>query len=266
MTAPKANLAGPRSAEPAPANSDASARAAVDATKLVDVVPVERGAPHSGAHWDVIAGERVAFLPERAAWWERARTLIIADVHLGKAEAMASAGAALNGGVLDATLERLGTLITTCRAQRVMIVGDLLHAPAGLTPAMIARVREWRRGMACELVVVPGNHDRRLSHVAMEWDLVVTSATLHETPFAFVHDPAAVDTDRDDAMWWAGHVHPCVWLGNRADALKLACFIVSERVVLLPAFSMFTGGVCVQPQHGDRVHAIADSTVVPLRR
>jgi len=30
-----------------------------------------------------VAGERLVLLPERAAYWERARTLLVADPHFG---------------------------------------------------------------------------------------------------------------------------------------------------------------------------------------
>lgn len=225
--------------------------------------------PFPGSHWDTIAGERVAFLPQRAAWWERARTLILADLHLGKAEAFAAAGAGLNGGVLDETLARISHCALALNASRLIIVGDLLHAPAGLTPGLIDRVREWRRTLTAQIVVVPGNHDRRIETVAREWDLLVTGSSLVEPPFGFVHDPIDIPPPPalpDARAWWVGHVHPCVWLGGRADALKLPCFIVSDRAIQLPAFSTFTSGVCVRTAPGERVHVIADSTVLPLNR
>lgn len=268
-TAPPTAPADP-TAPNAARSASATDAAGAAVTKLADVLPHSESAPPPalpGAHWDTIAGERVAFLPQRAAWWERARTLILADLHLGKAETFAAAGAALNGGVLDHTLAQLSDLASSLNAARLIIVGDLLHAPAGLTSALIDRVREWRRSLVAQIVVVPGNHDRRIDAVSREWDLLVTSASLIEPPFGFVHDPADVPTSSPSvATWWVGHVHPCIWLGNRADALKLPCFIASDRLVQLPAFSTFTGGVCVRPSPGDRVHAIADSTVVPLTR
>lgn len=280
MTSHNAPTTAPPTASPTTpavptAQNAARSASATDATgaavtKLADVVPhYESALPPAlpGAHWDTIAGERVAFLPQRAAWWERARTLILADLHLGKAETFAAAGAALNGGVLDHTLAQLSDLASSLDAARLIIVGDLLHAPAGLTSALIDRVREWRRTLLAQIVVVPGNHDRRIDAVAREWDLLVTSASLIEPPFGFVHDPADVPAlSPSVATWWVGHVHPCIWLGNRADALKLPCFIASDRLVQLPAFSTFTSGVCVRPSPGDRVHAIADSTVVSLTR
>lgn len=269
ITAPPTTPADPTAPNAARSASATDATGAA-VTKLADVVPhIESALPPAlpGALWDSIAGERVAFLPQRAAWWERARTLILADLHLGKAETFAAAGAALNGGVLDHTLAQLSDLASSLDAARLIIVGDLLHAPAGLTPALIDRVREWRRTLLAQIVVVPGNHDRRIDAVAREWDLLVTSASLIEPPFGFVHDPADVPAASPSvATWWVGHVHPCIWLGNRADALKLPCFIASDRLVQLPAFSTFTSGVCVRPSPGDRVHAIADSTVVPLTR
>ena len=39
-----------------------------------------------------VAGERLVLLPEMAAYWERAGTLLVADPHFGKAAAFRAAG------------------------------------------------------------------------------------------------------------------------------------------------------------------------------
>ncbi|MBX3404626.1 MAG: ligase-associated DNA damage response endonuclease PdeM [Phycisphaeraceae bacterium] len=211
-----------------------------------------------------ISGERVHLLPCRAAFWEQARTLIVADLHLGKCETMRSAGLPIPLGVIERDLSRLAAAILETGAQRLLIVGDLLHHGLGLTPQIIASVADWREREAddVEIAVVPGNHDRALGAVAPTWRMRVLDEVVREGPFAFVHDPAAAVSSGDCAVIWSGHVHPMVRLVGRGDSIGLPCFVVGERAVVLPAFSEFTGGVYVAPQPGQRLLAIADRQVI----
>lgn len=45
-----------------------------------------------GACAIALHGERIDLLPERAAWWPAARTLFVADAHLGKAAVFRARG------------------------------------------------------------------------------------------------------------------------------------------------------------------------------
>jgi DNA ligase-associated metallophosphoesterase len=211
-----------------------------------------------------LAGERVHLLPCRAAYWERTRTLIAADLHLGKCETMRSAGVPIPLGVIERDLARLAAAIVQTGAQRVLVVGDLLHHGLGLTPQIVASVAEWREREAdeVEFEVVPGNHDRALGAVAATWKMRVLDEVTREGPFAFVHDPAAAAAPAHGCFVWSGHVHPMVRLSGRGDSIGLPCFVVRERAVVLPAFSEFTGGVYVAPAPAQRLLAIADRQVI----
>lgn len=210
-----------------------------------------------------IGGERVDLLPCRAAYWERTRTLIAADLHLGKCETMRSAGLPIPLGVIERDLARLAAAIVETNAQRVLIVGDLLHHGLGLTPQIISSVADWRQREADDVAieVVPGNHDRALGAVATEWRMRVLDEVVREGPFVFVHDPASEVSARDGVLW-SGHVHPMVRLVGPGDSIGLPCFVVGERAVVLPAFSEFTGGVYVSAEPGQRLMAIADRQVI----
>ena len=54
-----------------------------------------------------VAGEALLLLPERAAYIERTRTLLIADAHFGKAAAFRAAGVLVPRGTTGGTLGRL---------------------------------------------------------------------------------------------------------------------------------------------------------------
>ena len=91
-----------------------------------------------------LAGEDVWLLPERALFWKRPATLIIADPHIGKPGAFRAAAIAAPEGTTIADLERLSTVIRRCGVQRLIVLGDLLHARSGRTAATMSAFEEWR--------------------------------------------------------------------------------------------------------------------------
>jgi uncharacterized protein len=204
----------------------------------------------------------VILLPERAVYWPSARTLLVADLHLGKCETIRANGAPMPETVLSADLERLAGVIARTEASRVIVLGDLLHAAVGVTPWLIDEVAAWRAQLRAELelVVVPGNHDTRIAAVADAWSLRVAREPLTEGPFGFCHQPC----ERPGVYMWAGHLHPLARIQSRRDSLELPCFWLGERTGVLPAFSAFTGGVCVDPGPGERIFAIAEGRVLEL--
>ena len=81
-----------------------------------------------------IAGERVSLLPERAAYWERTRTLLVADPHFGKAAAFRAAGVPVPRGTTTGSLTRLDAALARTGAARIVFLGDFLHAREGREP------------------------------------------------------------------------------------------------------------------------------------
>jgi len=217
---------------------------------------VTREAP-SAAPIIEIAGEAVELRPERAAHWTGGRALLLADLHLGKSGAFRAAGAAVPDGDVHEQLDRLEAALTATAAERVIVVGDLLHAPAGLTPSLIDAVASWRARHTHEWSVIPGNHDRRIGTLAESWNLSIRDETLRVGPFAFCHDPhdPLVGTACDGYVW-SGHTHPAVRLRLAAQRVRVPAFVVGRDRAILPAFSRFTGGVAHRPQPGDRLFAV----------
>jgi DNA ligase-associated metallophosphoesterase len=207
-----------------------------------------------------IADEIVQLLPERAVFWPRQRALFVADLHAGKAAAFRAHGLAVPEGNLADDLNRLTQVIAQVGAQRVFILGDLLHAAQGMTAQVIAQVAAWRRNHAdCQFIVVRGNHDRRAGDLPPEWGMDCVDEPCLEAPFVLRHAPGP----SKDGYALAGHLHPAVMLRGRGKLrARLPCFVVSSQQMILPAFGGFTGMALIRPQAGERIYAIADQTVI----
>ena len=104
--------------------------------------------------------EHLHFLPERALWRDKDRVLMVADLHLGKAEVFQANGVPLPSDGDSGTLNPLLDLCHTWQPNRLILLGDLIHARLGLT----ARLRDALKALpalcGCELIFIGGNHDR----------------------------------------------------------------------------------------------------------
>ena len=181
-----------------------------------------------------VAGERLVLLPERAAFWERAKTLLVADPHFGKAAAFRAAGVLVPRGTTAETLARLDTSLEHTRAERIAFLGDFLHAKEGRAPETLRAIGAWRdRWARTEMTLVRGNHDVRAGDPPKEMRIVCVSGTMPESPFVFAHHP----TRSDRGYVIAGHIHPGVTLrGAGKQASKLPCFWFGRETAVLPAF------------------------------
>lgn len=207
------------------------------------------------------AGEdEVILLPHRAAFWPARHTLLVADLHLGKCAAFRVSGIPVPHGVIEESLNRLSEAIACTGAARVLVLGDLLHAPAGLTDAMLECVAAWRAACPAAIAVVPGNHDRSLQRAAECWRIDVLPELYEEGPFAFAHQPVR----RPGSFVWCGHLHPAVPIDRGRMAPKLPCFHLSPGVGVLPAFTRFAAGGMLRRGPRDRLYVIADDAVMPV--
>lgn len=210
-----------------------------------------------------LAGEPVRLYAERALFWPRAGTLIVADLHLGKADHFRRAGIALPRGGTTLDLERLDALIERSGATRLLVLGDLVHGALPDAPWRAAWV-EWRRrhaGLRVELVA--GNHDRRLRRDAAVLDamaLGLHEGSLAEAPFVFAHEERDVVAGGAGYVL-SGHLHPVVRLPGLP---RLPAFRFGRSAGVLPAFTAFAGGFAIDPQAGDRVFVCAPGALVEV--
>lgn len=217
-----------------------------------------------------LAGQTLDLLPERAAYWRENRALLVADCHFGKAASLRRHGLAVPEGATLDDLARLDRLLEQTGARRLVVVGDLFHAPSGYVAAVIDQLVAWRRRHATiSLMLAPGNHDRALDRLPAELAIESAIGSSAATPLRFVHDPADVSDEASadrGAAHVCGHLHPAVRLGDRrVRGLSAPCFwLLGGRCLVLPSFGTFTGSVPVEPSMGDRIFAVAGGRILEV--
>jgi uncharacterized protein len=209
-----------------------------------------------------VAGVPLRLLAQRAAFLPASGWLLVADLHLGKAQSFRRLGVPVPAGTTAESLARLDAAVAATGARGIVFLGDLIHSARSRSPQTWDQVAAWRaRHPDLALTLVRGNHDRHAGDPPPDWRIACVEEPWAVGPLALAHHPVP----RDGAYVLAGHLHPAVHLGGRAhDHLRLPCFHFGVAVGVLPAFGAFTGTHALRRDAGDRVFAVHDGGVVAL--
>ena len=182
-------------------------------------------------------------LPQRALYWPLHDCLLLADLHLGKADTFRQHGIGIPQQLQHNDLAALEAALQHCQPQRCLILGDFVHgavvaeATAQRWNALVHRFAH----TTFELVV--GNHDRAWASAGLQMHHVHRALQLGDV--WCTHEPmAAAQLQAAGQLNVHGHLHPAVRLPG--SARKLAALVLQPPYMCLPAFSAFTAGPLVK--------------------
>ena len=209
-----------------------------------------------------VGGQVLMLMPEKCVLLPESDTLLVADLHIGKALSFRALGVPVPGGTTGETLALLASLVRRLAVRRIVFLGDFLHSARSHAPATMAAVAQWRAEHAgLELTLVRGNHDDRAGDPPAHLGIEPVDEPLMQGGLALCHHPRP----QPGAYVLAGHLHPCVSVGGRAhDWLRLPCFWFTPQFGVLPAFGAFTGMLAIRTARGERVFAATPQQVFEL--
>lgn len=194
-----------------------------------------------------LGNQPIYLLPEKAMFIPEKRTLIIADVHFGKAEHFRKAGIFMppNAGTLE-DYKRLAHLIDKYQPLQIMFLGDLFHSTEN--SSWLHFLSFAKQHSTTQLILIKGNHDILPSKLYLDANLIVYPEHLEEDIFIFSHGPLTqVPPGKINV---AGHIHPGTTLvGLGKQKLTLPCFHYEHPLLLLPAFGSLTGVYKIPRSH-----------------
>jgi DNA ligase-associated metallophosphoesterase len=176
-------------------------------------------------------------LPQKALYWHDTQTLIVADVHLGKASHFRKNGMAipLESGLED--LQQLDFLLKLYTPKRLLILGDLFHSDYNQEWEYFGALR--KKHTAVDFHLVRGNHDILKKHHYSTYDIELHANVLKENDFIFSHDLIPL---QENQFIVSGHIHPGFVLNGRGrQRITLPCFYKKKNTLLMPAFGWLTG-------------------------
>ncbi|MFY0687079.1 MAG: ligase-associated DNA damage response endonuclease PdeM [Cyclobacteriaceae bacterium] len=205
-----------------------------------------------------IRGEKLVLLPDKAIYWQNDQSILLSDLHLGKAGHFRKHGIPVPATIHFHDLIRLEEIICQTNPANIYFLGDLFHSDINQEWDMFC---EWlEKYKSIRFVLVKGNHDILMSvHYQMSNLELVDS--LHVGPFLLTHEKCLDDEHYN----LSGHVHPGVGLrGVGKQGTTIPCYYFQQQFGLLPAFGNFTGLYKIRPRQTDQVFGIVENAVVNL--
>ena len=184
----------------------------------------------------------VWFDHRRAVFLESEKLLAVADLHLGYAWAHRYNGQLLPLHPPDDLLARLSDLCSDYKPKQLAILGDIVHEAVPVAE-IATEINELfsKLGRLCGLKLILGNHDKKLRKLASAVADLEFIQHLELDQFLLVHGNAPIEIPKEKIVLM-GHEHPAIALGDGIKSAKFPCFLISRRVLLLPAFSQWAAG------------------------
>lgn len=207
-----------------------------------------------------IRSQMLTLMKEKTLFWHERKTLLAADVHIGKDTTFRKSGIAAPETISERDLLKLSTSIARTKAKRLVLLGDFIHSKLGCSDKIVQRVSDWKASLShVEVILILGNHDSASGGAPPQWEFKIFTRSFVDKPFSFTHHPVS----SKNVFTFSGHLHPAVRLfGKARQTEKLPCFYFEENLAVLPAFGSFTGTSIVQPREGAKVYVVANDTII----
>ncbi|NPA96357.1 MAG: metallophosphoesterase [Crenarchaeota archaeon] len=188
-----------------------------------------------------------------AAFIPRYSAILVADIHLGFEEEMASKGIFLPRMQVKRAAEVIQRCLELTSARRLIIVGDLKHLFERLGRREAKDVREFLERvvpMFRSVVLIRGNHDTFVYIRLREFGVDVVDELLIDD-MLIVHGHRRPSIDGGYSILVMGHEHPSIAIRDPLGTVaKLPCFLVvplsnGATAVVLPALGMYQSGTSV---------------------
>ncbi len=203
--------------------------------------------------------------PQRTLFWETERTLILADLHLGKSGHFRKSGIAVPNKVYKEDLQVLLHQVLFFKTEKLIVLGDMTHSVANRELELFTR---WRNDFPLlEIQLVKGNHDILNDLWYKDARIITYDEELVIRDFCFRHDKKkGKDEEKRNLFTFHGHIHPGIKLkGGARQQLLFPCFYFTPEFCILPAFSRFTGNYIIRPKKEDNVFAVVNNQIVKVK-
>lgn len=203
----------------------------------------------------------LSLLHEKALWINDLNTLLIADLHFGKAAHFRKSGIPIPEPVHNLDLIRLHRLHEELRPIHTYFLGDLFHSDWN---GQWNHLNQFLAQFAdTQFHLVKGNHDVLSGDAYRQSVMLIHQEPVKIESLLLSHEPLM--TVNPGYLNICGHIHPGISLFGRArQSVTLPCFYLRDACLLLPAFGNFTGLARVKPRRDDKVWAIANEKILPL--
>lgn len=203
----------------------------------------------------------VELLPEKALFLPETNTLVIADIHLGKAMHFRKNGISIPPQSAERDYMKLNALIEKKQPARIIVLGDLFHSTHNSEWNLFCEFVAFRSNIRFMLII--GNHDILDRRHYQKLCLEIVEHSLELQDLILSHEP--LKSVPDGMINVAGHVHPGFTLQGRGrQSVKLPCFYLRPKQLIMPAFGSLTGLYMLDRTFDSDIYVVANDKVIEV--
>lgn len=182
-------------------------------------------------------------------------TIIIADLHLGYEGVLQMEGVAIPKYQKEVMLSRLKKIIEKYKPEKIIVNGDFKHNFSKNLKQEWREVKEFLFFISSKtkVLLIKGNHDNFLKTIANYCNVPIK---LEENEMGITITHGHLDKKNSNFLIIA-HEHPSIHLRDEVGAvIKLPCFLTSQDIIVLPAFSPLATGTDIMIERDDYLSPI----------
>ncbi len=209
-----------------------------------------------------VRNENFILHSSRVLLWPSEKMILVADIHLGKAQTFLKNGLWLPPIAHGGDLQTLKEVYLRSGANHILFLGDFVHSLEGITEDVVDELVSWQKSFSPKVTVVIGNHDRpAVKHWPASWEFIDLVERVDIKDFILQHEPPE---NKISQFVWCGHIHPKVKLKHAGDSLYLPAFVITPETGYLPAFSSLAGGGAFKFKKSNRYFVESEGNMVEV--
>ncbi len=201
-----------------------------------------------------LLNERFILHPSRVLYWPDQNLLVVSDLELGKAERFLYGGLTRRSQAQWEDLVRLTKLCRKFQVEHLMILGDFIHSPHGVTEEIVQDFSDFLLRIDSDVTLICEDQDR--GAIKLLGALFPKMEMLYQWQigsFIFQHKPPTVTPD-ETCFHWCGHQHPVVEVREGDRTLHWPCFVINSNVGILPAYSSLSDGTVIEEKVDRKIY------------
>lgn len=205
---------------------------------------------------------KLCLLKEKAIWIPKLQTLLLSDVHFGKASHFRKSGIPIPEPIHEKDLVTLEALINSLNPKNLYFLGDLFHSDwNGQWEILMSFLEEFPE---VSFHLVQGNHDILSPQFYQDRPIQIHQQPVLLDQLILTHEP--LEQIPMGFLNLCGHIHPGIRLkGLGRQSVRLSCFFLENNCLILPAFGNFTGLAIIKPRPSSKIYGITPEKVIPIQ-
>lgn len=192
-------------------------------------------------------------LIDSCLYFEKERTLILSDLHIGIEELMNKQGVLIPRLQFREMISRLEPILKKLKIDKIIIAGDLKHEFGSISQTEWANTLDFLDLLdkySSEIILILGNHDHVLGPIASIKNLKTFPYYCFSNVFVCHGDILFNNSDyKKSKVLIIGHEHPAIGLKEESRIENFKCFLIGKyedkKLVVLPSFNGVTMGTDV---------------------